>query len=278
MKRILVPTDFSQEAENALKVAAQLAKKHASKIYAMNMLDLPLDLVSSSVNNTQEEEQLPESLFFMKLAHQRFQELLNQTYLEGVDIEETVEFNGAYEGILDGVKKYDIDLIVMGSSGASGLQEVFVGSNTEKVVRHVDIPVLVIKKPVENFSIKNLVYATDLSTKSKSAFQKALHFADTFNAKLHLVYINTVNNFKSTQEIDESLNEFTADIPNTNFTTNIHNDYSVEKGIFNFSKKIDADMLSVATNGRKGLAHLLNGSISEDLVNHAHKPVLTFHI
>src|SRR5690625_3991188 len=104
MKRILVPTDFSLHAENALKVAVQLAKKFNAEIYLMNMLELPLDLVSSSVtsSNNQEGEQLPESLFFMRLAHKRFKALLDQDYLQGVKITDTVEFRSAFDGIIEG--------------------------------------------------------------------------------------------------------------------------------------------------------------------------------
>lgn len=63
-----------------------------------------------------------------------------------------------------------------------------------------------------------------------------------------------------------------------NYTLNIFNDVSVENGILNFAKDIDAGLIGISTHGRKGLAHFFNGSISEDLVNHAQKPVITFKI
>ena len=64
----------------------------------------------------------------------------------------------------------------------------------------------------------------------------------------------------------------------SNFTINIYNDDTVEKGILNFSKIIDADLIGISTHGRQGIAHFFNGSISEDLVNHAKRPVITFKI
>jgi len=63
-----------------------------------------------------------------------------------------------------------------------------------------------------------------------------------------------------------------------NYTINIYNDENVEKGILNFSHIIDADLIGISTHGRQGIAHFLNGSISEDLVNHAKRPVITFKI
>ena len=59
---------------------------------------------------------------------------------------------------------------------------------------------------------------------------------------------------------------------------NIYNDTTVERGIMNFSKSIEADLIGISTHGRRGLAHFFNGSISEDLANHALRPVLTFKI
>ncbi|MEH6406602.1 MAG: universal stress protein, partial [Leeuwenhoekiella sp.] len=58
----------------------------------------------------------------------------------------------------------------------------------------------------------------------------------------------------------------------------IYNDNSVERGILNFAASIEADLIGIGTHGRKGLSHFLNGSLSEDLVNHAHRPVVTFKI
>jgi|SRR5690625_507553 len=278
MKRILVPTDFSKEAENALKVAAQLARKHDSEIYLMNMLELPFDTAKSNAGIARGGEDLPESLLFMRLAHQRFQELLNQDYLEGLNVTDTVEFREAFEGIIDGVKKYDADLIVMGSAGASGMQEFFVGSNTEKVVRNSDIPVLVIKDEVPNFEIKDFVFASDFEPKGKSTFWRALKVAEELGATLHLLYINTSSRFRTSREIEDKISAFIADAPSSNFKTVVYNDHSIKEGILNYTKKTDAQLMGIATNGRRGLAHLLNGSISEDLVNHAKKPVLTFRL
>ena len=63
-----------------------------------------------------------------------------------------------------------------------------------------------------------------------------------------------------------------------NYTLNIYNDNSVEKGVLNFAQHINADLIGMATHGRKGLSHFFNGSVSEDLVNHANRPVITFKI
>ena len=276
MKNILVPTDFSEQAENALKVAAQLAQKFDSEIFLLHMLELPLQLIDP-VQGTQNQN-LPEAIFFMKLAHQRFKNLMQKPYLKGIKVYETVEFHRAFDGIMEIGREKNCELIVMGSHGASGFQEMFIGSNTEKVVRHSEIPVLIIKDEILNFNVDHFVFATDANLENKDTLDKAADFAKKIQAKLHLLYVNTPNNFISSEEAEQNLRNFIADSKVEDYRFHVYNDFSVEKGILNFASKIDAGLLGISTHGRKGIAHFFNGSISEDIVNHAKRPVVTFKI
>jgi nucleotide-binding universal stress UspA family protein len=74
------------------------------------------------------------------------------------------------------------------------------------------------------------------------------------------------------------MKDFIVDFNIQNYSLHIFNDANVEKGIINFSNSINADLIGLSTHGRTGLAHFFNGSISEDLVNHVIKPVITFKI
>lgn len=275
MKKILVPTDFSPQAENALKVAAQLAKKHHGEIYLLHLLDLPLDLIDPAQPRGGD---LPEALFFMKLAHQRFDEVLKRDYLKDVKVHETVEFHGAFDGIMEISQKHDCDVIIMGSSGAEGIKEIFIGSNTEKVVRHSTIPVMVIKKEIPDFNVEKFVFATDLDTETIPKFKEAVEFAKELGTIVELVMINTASKFRTSTEIDERLEKYTEGIDDSDYHFSIYNDINVETGILNYGKKINADLIGISTHGRQGIAHFINGSLSEDLVNHAKRPIVTFKI
>ena len=276
IQKLLVPTDFSPQALNALKAAAQLARRYKADIYLLHLLEMPEVLIDGPA--TQHPSQLPEALYYMKLAHKKFSNILKAPFLEGIKIYETAEFDGAFEGIMTYVKKYNIDAIVMGSHGMSGIQEFFIGSNTEKVVRHSEIPVFVIKNELNIFNIRNFVFATDLQEESLEAIQEAIKFAQSEEASLHMLYVNTPNRFKTTQEITSICKGFLKKIGQKSQKLTIYNDVSVERGILNFAESIKADLIGIGTHGRKGLAHFLNGSISEDLVNHAQRPVVTFKI
>ena len=276
MKNILVPIDFSVQAEYAARVASDIARRTNSKILLLHMLELPSGIVDpssyGSSNNT------PTSLLFLKRAHEKFQDFKKSSYFDDVEIEDSVLFHKAYDGILDESKKHKADLIVMGSRGTSGFEEMLVGSNTEKVVRNSDIPVLVIKQEVENFTIDNIVFASNFKYKNRSSFQKILDFASLFNAKLHLLKINTIHNFETTKESSDAIRSFINDFDLGDYTLNIYNDVSIESGILNFSRAINVDVIVLNTHGRRGLAHLFNGSIGEGLTNHAKLPVLTFKL
>lgn len=274
MKKLLVPTDFSKEAENALKVAAQLAKKHGCEIYLLHLLELPLQQIDM-INNHSE---LPEAMFFMKLAQQKFDDVLESDYLKDITVHDFVEFGENFANLSKIGKEKGADLIVMGSHGASGFKEMFIGSNAEKVVRNSDIPVLVIKNEHNNFDIKDFVFASDFKKDNKETYKQASELAQAFNAKVHLVMVNTASNFTTTAKANARIKDFIKDYPFNNYSINIYNDTSVENGILNFSHDVNADLIGISTHGRQGIAHFFNGSISEDLVNHAKRPVITFKI
>ena len=274
MKKILVPTDFSTQAENALKVAAQLAKKYNCELHMLHILEVPMHTVDalSTYNN------LPEAMFFMKLAHKRFEELRAKDYLKDLVIHEHVEFHEIFKGVFHVCKKQHIDLVIMGSNGANGLKEILIGSNTEKVVRTSETPVLVIKNEHKIFKTKQFVFASDFHLESIKPFEKAIAFANIFGSKLHLLMVNTPNHFITSSEAQNRIQSFIKNIKITNYTVNIYNDVTIETGIMNFSQSIKADVIGMSTHGRQGISHFFNGSISEDLVNHAKRPVITFKI
>lgn len=274
MKKILVPTDFSEQAENALKVAVQLAKKHESEIYLLHMLEIPIQ----EIDALSTPSALPEAMFFMKLAEQKFDALLSKSYLKDVVVHDIVKNFPSFRSVIDTCHEHDVNLIVMGSHGASGLKEMFIGSNAEKVVRTSDIPVLVIKGEHTDFKVERFVFASDFKNDNKETYRQATEFAQSFGAELHLLMVNTANEFLSTSDAKNRIHNFIKDYDFKDYTIHIYNDESVESGILNFSKEINADLIGISTHGRQGISHFFSGSIGEDVVNHANLPVMTFKI
>lgn len=278
MKKILVPVDFSDYSEYALEVAASLAKQGNAEIVVLHMLGL-----SEAVFTKDESQEFMEAQFYMKLAKKRFSEFLNKPYLKGIKISETVQNYKIFSEINNVAKEQSADMIVMGSHGAGGLSEIFVGSNTEKVVRSAEVPVLVIKKRVADFRMEKVVFGFDFKIESLPAYEKAISFLASFNVETHVVYVNRTGiNFMSSSEIQEEINTFLRVAHHGDVPGHVHvdqcADYTIESGIYNYAKKIHADTIAVTTHGRSGLAHFFKGSIGEDLANHAALPVITFRI
>ncbi len=274
MKTIIVPVDFSKHSENAFKVAAKIAREQDAELVAVHMMGM-------HEANLNSEGDTMEGVFYIKLTQKRFAEFLDVDYLEGLTVHTTVKNYKNFNEIEDVAHDYKADLIVMGSHGSSGLQELFVGSNTEKVVRSSKIPVLVIKGD-GSFSVKKAVFACDFKTESLASFKKAMTFFNSLDLEVKLVYINQPGeHYKSTKQIDQRILDFVVHLTEFDLIPEdvvIYADYSVEQGIFNYAEKVNADMIAIPTHGRRGLSHFFTGSLGEDIVNHSKLPVLTVRI
>lgn len=274
MKRILVPTDFSKYSEEATKVAAQIAKKYNSEVILLHMLELP----QQASDALGDGKSIPEIMLYKNRAISNLETLMDAKYLKDINVSEAIEFKKVHDGILDACEKNKVDLVVMGSHGTSGFDELLVGSNAEKVVRLSKIPVLVVKKEAKDFKARNFVFASDFSKETRKPFQKMMEFAKIFDSNLFLVMICTPNSFKTTHQAEKTMHDFIANYDIENYSTHIYNDNNIENGIIHFANSVDADLIGICTHGRTGLAHFFNGSIGEELVNHAVKPVITFKI
>lgn len=277
MKKIIVPIDFSNHSENALKAAAFFSKKVETEVYALHMLDIQEVNLSQSPEFSQEK-----AVFFYKLAEERFKKFLKKSYLKDVKVIPIIKHYKVFSEINAIAKEIDADLIIMGSHGANGLKEFFTGSNTEKVIRYAEIPVLVIKNELNDVDFSDVVFATDFSEETIPAFKRMLSSLLFLKAQIHLLFVNLPNDkFLTTPEMDALVNNFlmiaeghVERLINVNFVCA----KTIEKGILSFSNAVGADLIAVATHGRKGLSHVFSGSISEDVSNHSTLPIMTFKI
>ncbi|MEZ4810346.1 MAG: universal stress protein [Allomuricauda sp.] len=273
MKSIIVPVDFSEQSENALKVAASLAKEHDAELLVLHMLELSPAIMSESGYVSQEQV-----VHLIKVGEKRFADFLDKPYLKGVKITPVIKHYKVFSEVNEIAEKHKADLVVMGSHGTDGLQEIFIGSNTERVVRNSDVPVLVIKGKTEKFRPNNFVFACDFQEENIPALQKASEMAKLLKSKLLPVYINTPGDeFLSTDDAYAKISKF-LDSAKLGMEVAVFNDYTVEKGVLNYSEKVSADLIGIPTHGRKGLSHFFMGSIGEDIANHSTAPVITFKI
>lgn len=273
MKKILVPIDFSEFSAYALEMAAQLAKQHEAGILILHMIGL-----SDSVLANSEIAEEQEAKYYLKLAKTKIKEFTEKEYLKDVPVDAIIQNYKDFAEVNEVAKEQNCDLIVMGSHGTSGLSDLFLGSNAEKVIRTAEVPVLVVKQQHKDYQFKKIVFACDLRTENVPAYIKAKAFADMVSAKLEIVYVNTAGaNFLGYDDIDQRAAQFSAAV-DQKVAVHYYNYITVEKGIFNYCIENKADLLVIPTHGRKGLAHFVVGSLAENVANHAKFPVMTVKI
>jgi nucleotide-binding universal stress UspA family protein len=279
MKKILVPTDFSDYSRIALQFAANLAQRTSAGIYLIHVFDdngadQPGSVGSGAWMGGAETDSIPMVLAHLRFIKTQMQRFINESGVPGVNIYHNVEGGVPHIKINHAAERYEADLIVMGTHGASGFQEMFIGTTTEKVVHYATRPVLSIKENV-NFNPAKIVFATDFSDETDEVFASVKNFAEIFNSDIHFLNVNTadVNRDQMAARIEQFREQNNAaHIPYT-----IYNDKKTEAGILHFAKRMNADLIAIGTHGRHGLARLFNPSISEELVNHSFLPVLTIN-
>lgn len=275
IKEILVPTDFSKCSVYAIKVAAQLAKKLDATLHLLHVIETPVVAYDAGMVNF---ESLPQAMFMKELADDNMKNLLAETFLSGILIESKIEYDAIYRRINQYVEKHNINLIVMGSHGAKGFNEIVLGSNAERVVRYADCPVLTIKQEYSSFEVQDILIASNFYNEADNMFKAFKQFTDLFDSNLHFVRVNTPINFETTAESNQKMQAFANRQALESYSFGIYNDQTEEDGILNYADEIDADLLVIGTHGRTGLAHLIKGSIAEDLLNHSKRAVLSIKI
>ena len=275
MSKILVPVDFSNRSEYAAKLAARIGKKTDCDIYLLHLVELPSGIVDMGAGSN---FSIPESMMYLRKVKEKILDIKERFFSEGCNVKYAIRFQDPYDGIRDYSKKIGADLIIMGSQGVSDFEEMIIGSNTEKIVRTSDIPVIVVKTDAEKFKLKNLVFASDFKDDKKEAFGKFLKFANEFNSKIHLLKVNTPGKFESSFDTREKIQNFIGESELPKHTINVYNDTSVVKGVTNFSREINADLIALSTHGRSGLSSLFNGSITKSVSKTVLRPVITFKL
>jgi len=166
--------------------------------------------------------------------------------------------------------------VVMGSHGLHGVEELFIGSHAQKVVRFSPVPVLLVKNADPELEINNVVFASDFEDEVKGAFERVLDFAQLVGSKVHLLFINTPANFTDSSKIHKKMDSFKELNPEIAESTDVYNcTYDVEDGLLLSCNRMNADVIAMVTHGRKGIIRLVRRSITETIINYSKIPVLS---
>jgi len=278
MKKILVPVDYSKTSTTAFDVAFDIAKKSGAEIIAMNVVE-EVTTESYRVTGEWHKADWEDRIFtyeLLKKSKAQLEKLVKDPKYADVKVTGEQRVGNPYHGITTIVTEKKVDLIVMGTRGHTKLEEMVIGTNTEKVVRHARCPVLTIQKKPATTNFKNIVYATSMSPEEEVFSRFVKKTQQMYDSTIHLVRINTPSNFQRDVIVKDAMAKFAKKLGLKNYTLNIFNDISEEMGVIYFGESINADLIAMATHGRTGFAHVMAGSIAEDVVGQSKRPVLTF--
>lgn len=272
MKKILVPCDFSTTATQAFRFACEIASVSKSEVFLLNVIELPT-LHSSFLVPVQAYE----STFLkeIKLKAQKNFEKMKEKWGGKLKIHFVMEHGSVADGVRRFVDKKRVDLVVMGTHGSSGIKEFTVGSNTEKVVRSAKVPVIAIKSAVRVASLKSIIFPTNMNVVNKELISSIKALQSFLKARLHLLYVNVPSNFIPDHATEMKLIQFAKQNDFRNCSIHIYNDIDEQSGIINFSAKFKNKIITMSTHGRRGINHLMSGSVAEDVVNHIDCPIWT---
>jgi nucleotide-binding universal stress UspA family protein len=280
MTKILVPFDFSEQAQNALNFSTAIAAKFDNvHIEVLHVMEIPASSTMGTMGGGEMMPDMENQIFFIELMNRRkiqIEELKAKYADSDFTFSANIKLGNAFKEISESINEENPDLVIMGSKGSSGVEEVLIGSNTEKVVRTATCPVITIKSAVDPKDLKKIVFASDFREDNVAIADRMKRLQHLLGAELYFVVINTPGNFETSRESIKRIRAFANKFDFNNVTAEIYNSISEETGIIEFAEDINADLIAMITHGRTGFLHLITGSIAEDVVNHAKRPVWTF--
>ncbi len=280
MKKLLLPTDFSEHASNALDLVRQFAEMSSETIQLVLLHVInPERFIKVGEDGTYLDASKDEN--YCQVLKNNAQEQIEETQKAhpSLDIQGFVENGDVTELIQRYADEQAVDLVVIGSKVHHIYEEMLFGSSTDRIIRNVKTPVLTVRSKVEGASFKNLVLASDLKDENNPVFAQLKSMQALFGAQIHLVYINTPGSFYNTRRIREMKDTFLSKHPLENYTFHIYDDFTIETGIAHFCEDVRADIVALGAHHMGNLLEYTHHSHTADvLIDELSRPVLTFSL
>jgi nucleotide-binding universal stress UspA family protein len=278
LNHIVHPTDFSEVSELALKYAAKIAKHTSATLHLVHTYERPYkEAVRSGVITAMMDKKFDAEI--RDGLYGEMVEMSKQVDLEGLDVKVRLVGDVSPSKFYEALREDKMDLIVMGTKGATGLfHGGLVDTVTERVIRHATVPVLSIPEGSVYSPFSKILFATDFQEGAAEAFGHVVDFAKMFDAEVVVGFINTRDNFASSEYAEVSFNAMVKANPYTKASLREFNAETVTEGIARLVDRMGIDIVAMMTHGRTGLAHLLYGSVAEDVASYVKVPLLTFKL
>ena len=272
MKKILFPTDFSEVANNAFIHALEFAKIVKGELILLHTFELPIydnQFFPENYNVVFDSLQLSQFDMF-KDEIPKLRNIAEERNLDKIKMSHRLMDGNLLYNIKKAIKEEKIDFIVMGTSGASGWEAFFMGTNTGTVLTAVDVPVLSVPLESKFKKIETIGFTTRYRSKDKKALKDVLKIAKKTNAKIRCLYVKTSNSDVTEATMKSWENEF-ADEP---ILFSIIPSDDVKGTIIDFILFKEIDILAMLTYKRNFFVELFRPSLTQKFSNQLDIPIL----
>lgn len=272
--KILIPTDFSVQAEFAYLMVKKLEEKTAIEIHFLHVMDVPDTVTMNAAGGIETCGEIDVN-YVVTQKDIAARKLANLKTLYGNDIQTHLVLGKVTDAILKFAEENQFDVIVMGTKGAWGIREKVSGSETQIIARRSRIPLLSLMCDRSDLVIKNILLVHNFSNPSTEDLVLMHKLISAFGAKLHLLQITVGNSEAEKTAIEFNMKKFAALNNIKDYACHMINDKDVENGVIHFNQMVNMDIICIGTHGRGGIFH---HSSTEKLINHLFKPIISFHL
>ena len=275
MKKILVPVDFSEVSKFAADLAVDLAERSGAEVIFLHSMhfnyfnDFPY---ATGINMQSMIDDVK------KAVTDNMEKFVGDFSTSKAKLETRISNLHLLEAVKDTVKEEEIGLVILGTEGSSGWSEVFIGSNTERIVRWVDCPVISVPCKTTFEDVNKILVPIDLREIQDEFMDKLVKLQKLFSASMEFLWVKTPHNIENNERVIEEFTKVVKEYGFKDSSFTISNNVFPSDGILEQAKDLEADMIAMATHARRGISHWLSGSITEDTVNHINIPVWTFKL
>lgn len=275
MKTILFPTDFSENAIHSAQYAAMLAKRFDAKLVLLNVYSVIIPVVSESPMIFDKDDIIVRRQNDAELSLQIFTDaLILQTGLHSEQIVQLVEYGLVTDVIADKANEMNVDLIVMGTHGASNMLDRWFGTNAEKVMESSKCPVWVLPEGTPLTMPKVIMYAADFKEDEVSATYEILAIAQLIGATCKVIHIHDYFELNAEHTVKQEVAELKEEFQNFDITIKDINREEIVKGLETYVRTHKPDVLAMAVYEKSFFSKLFNNSLTEHFVQEAKLPML----
>jgi nucleotide-binding universal stress UspA family protein len=272
-KRLLVPIDFSEESQFSVKYAIGLAQALEAQLILFHAIHVPLNTGDRFIDLMSLEQ-------MKKMADAKLVSLQDKCKNEsGFDDIEVISMYGlAVDAICEAVDANCIDLLIMTTNGADGMEEILINSNTAKVTSHCSCPVMVIPNGMLFNLPKRILFATDYAENDFQSIYQLSECFRVFTPEIVVVHVETNGSHRlELERLMKFKNQLKANIPYNKISFNFIKGKNIELALNEYFEKEKYDFISLSMRHRTLFDRFTSRSISGKLINHLKIPLIVFH-